>query len=426
VWRRPARFSSSSVAAATGLSVQAARIAEQRDRAEAQRARAERETAKARAINDFLLRTLGAANPQSGTGREVTLVAALETAASTARHALAADPEVEAGVLNVVGMTYVELGRYDDAAPLLDRALLLRTKALGDRHVDVAESLESKATLLRWRGQFEEAERLYRDALTIVRAAGGLADRIAWILQGLGLSYSQRGDDQTALTIFGEGLELARSGPVSERTRAELLGSAGVSHRRLEHYEQAEASYREALAIERRLLGPEHAEVGTLLNNLGVLMNSSGRYAEAESIHRDALKVRQTALGANHPLVANSMLNLAVSLENRGDMSGAGASYEQAARIVRAALGPDHPRLAQILRNWGVMLGNQQRFAEAVPLLREALRIRRTAFKGGQPRCGGRVGRAGCYSETLRFVSGERNAHTPRADHQHQNAGTGH
>jgi serine/threonine-protein kinase len=368
------------IGAAIVLAMQAAAIAKERDRAEASRQLAEREATRVRGINDFLLRTLGAANPMTGTGREVTLAAALGTAAAAARRSFATDPATEAGVLNVVGLTFIELGRYDDAAPLLDRALTLRRTIDGTPRLDLAESLESKATLLRWRSEFIEAERLYREALDTIRGMPGADDRAVQILHGLALSFSQRGDDKEALIVFDEALALAKSETVGERSRAELLSSAGVSHRRLELYTQAESLYREALGIQRRLLGPEHAEVGTLLNNLGVLMNASGRYAEAEAFHQEAIKVRQAALGGAHPLIANSMLSLAVTLENRGDLNGAARLYPEAAEIVRAALGPDHPRLAQVLRNWGVLLGNQRKPAEAVPLLREALRIRRVAF----------------------------------------------
>jgi serine/threonine protein kinase/Tfp pilus assembly protein PilF len=368
--------------AAVLLAFQSATIARERDRAEASRAQAERAAARVGAINDFLLRTLGSANPMSGTGRDVTLAAALSGAASTAQHSFASDPEIEAGLLNVVGMTFIELGKYDTATPLLERALALRTKALGSNHLDVAESLESKATLVRWKGEFDAAEQHYGEALAIVRAAGrGHDARAAQILHGLGLTFSQRGDDRQASKIFAEALALVPAdGPGNRRLRAEILSSAGVSQRRLEQYQQAEAYYREALAIQKEVLGGEHPEVGTLLNNLGVLMNSAGRFDEAAQFGNESLRVRKAALGEQHPYVANSMLNLAVSLESRGDADGAARLYEDASKIVRAALGPDHPRLAQVLRNWGVLLGNQNKMAEAVPLLREALRIRRVAF----------------------------------------------
>ncbi len=369
------------VAAAIGLSVQTARTAEQRDRAEAQRARAERETAKARAINDFLLRTLGAANPQTGTGREVTLAAALGTAASTARQALAADPEVEAGVLNVVGMTFLELGRLADARPLLERSLALRKQSLGEGNMDVAESLESLGVLKRAEGRLDDSERFYRQALAIARGTTPpQPDRTVRILHGLGVGQSQRGDEKAAWATFQEAFELSRQGAVLERTRGELLTSAGVTLRRLGDYERAEAWYREALDIQRRVLGPRHAEVGTLLNNLGVLMSQTGRYEEAVAMNREALDVRLSVFGAEHPIVANSMLNLAGSLERRNDMGAAEDLYVRALHVVRRSLGPDHPRAAVILRSLGLLLVNRKGPSEGIPLLRDALRIRRAAL----------------------------------------------
>ena len=368
------------VGSAVALSVQAARLARERDRADQARVTADREAAKARAINEFLLRTLGAANPMTGTGRDVTLVAALGSAARTAQHALGDDPEVEAGVLNDIGQTFVELGRYDDATPLLERALQLRRDA-NARGTAMAESLDSLATLRRWQGAFKESEQLYDQALAAARAdSSAPLDQVIEIMHGLGLSHSQRGDETTALSTFDQAMTLARHGGASERVRAELLSSSGISHRRLGHPAQAEAAYREALEIQRRLLGPQHPEVGTLLNNLGTVMNVTNRYAEAESIHREALSVRERALGAEHPYVANSLLNLAVSVEGRGNPTAALPLYQRAATIVRGALGADHVRLAQVLRNWGVLLNNLERPAEGAPLLRDALRIRRASL----------------------------------------------
>jgi serine/threonine-protein kinase len=366
--------------AAVALAIQAATIARERDRADASRQRAEREAAKAEAINSFLLQAFGAANPMTGTGRDVTVAAVLTSAAATARHAFAGDPEIEAAVLNEIGLSFIELGRYDDAAPVLDRALTLRKEARGNQR-DLAESLESKATLLRWQIKFDDAEKLYREALTILRGLTENTDQQqVQLLTGLALAFNQRGDDTRAIPVYEEALQILPGGHVSDRVRAELLASAGISYRRLENYPRAEASYRQALDIERRILGPEHPDVGTILNNLGVLMNTTGRYTEAENFHNEALTVRRASLGSEHPYVANSLLNLAVTRESRGDMSGAADLYKDAARITRSALGADHPRFGQILRNWGTLLANQGKPADAVPLLRDALRIRRAAL----------------------------------------------
>jgi tetratricopeptide (TPR) repeat protein len=54
----------------------------------------------------------------------------------------------------------------------------------------------------------------------------------------------------------------------------------------------------------KKLLGTEHPDVATSLNNLAVLYSSQGRYEEAEPLYLQALSMRQKLLGTEHPDVA--------------------------------------------------------------------------------------------------------------------------
>ena len=58
-------------------------------------------------------------------------------------------------------------GRNYIAEPLYRRALLIREKALGLNHVDVATSLANLAALKAAQGTYAEAEHLYRRASKI-------------------------------------------------------------------------------------------------------------------------------------------------------------------------------------------------------------------------------------------------------------------
>jgi Flp pilus assembly protein TadD len=61
---------------------------------------------------------------------------------------------------------------------------------------------------------------------------------------------------------------------------------------------RAEPLYRQALAIQEQLQGPEHPAVAETLNDLGTLFDMWGRPAEAESTHRRALAINEQSLGA--------------------------------------------------------------------------------------------------------------------------------
>jgi tetratricopeptide (TPR) repeat protein len=78
-----------------------------------------------------------------------------------------------AELLNHAGFYLYERARYTDAAPLLERALAIREKALGPEHPDVANSLNNLTDLYEAQGQYAKAEPLYQRALTIHEKALG-------------------------------------------------------------------------------------------------------------------------------------------------------------------------------------------------------------------------------------------------------------
>ena len=76
-------------------------------------------------------------------------------------------------------------------------------------------------------------------------------------------------------------------------------------------YAKAEPLYQEALRIWQKVLGPEHPDTATSLNNLAVLYQAMGEYAKAEPLLQEALRIRQKVLGPEHPDTAQSLNNLA-------------------------------------------------------------------------------------------------------------------
>jgi tetratricopeptide (TPR) repeat protein len=61
----------------------------------------------------------------------------------------------------------IELGAYEQALPLCERALTIRKKTLGPDHPDTAASLHNLALLLQAQGDFAEARPVYERALVI-------------------------------------------------------------------------------------------------------------------------------------------------------------------------------------------------------------------------------------------------------------------
>ena len=109
-------------------------------------------------------------------------------------------------------------------------------------------------------------------------------------------------------------------------------------------YREAEPLYRQALAIRQKVLGPEHSDTATSLNNLAVLLRDQGRLAEAELLYRQALAICQKVLGPEHSDTATSLANLASLLQAQGHLAEAEPLYRQALAIRQKVLGPEHPQ----------------------------------------------------------------------------------
>ena len=62
-------------------------------------------------------------------------------------------------------------------------------------------------------------------------------------------------------------------------------------------YAKAEPLFKEALEIRQKVLGPEHPDTATSLNNLAALYQAMGDYAKAEPLFKEALEIRQKVLG---------------------------------------------------------------------------------------------------------------------------------
>jgi tetratricopeptide (TPR) repeat protein len=84
------------------------------------------------------------------------------------------------------------------------------------------------------------------------------------------------------------------------------------------HYVEAEPLYKRALAIDEKVLGPDHPNVAIRLNNLAWLYQEQGRNAQAEPLYKRALAIDEKALGPQHPNTRAVRENLRLMLDRSG------------------------------------------------------------------------------------------------------------
>ncbi len=278
-------------------------------------------------------------------------------------------------------------GEYSKAAPLYERALRIREDVLGPNHLDVASSLDKLAALRYSDGGYTEAEKMYERALRIrEHILGPEHSDVAESLHGLANLYRDLGRLAQAERLHLRALETRRSllGEEHPDVAASLDNLANL-HRARGDYSQAAPLHVRALEIREKVFGRGHPYVAASLNNLANLRRAEGARAEAESLLLRALRILEVVLGPEHPDLAVSLTNLARLRRDQGAYEQAVSLYERALSIRRKALRPEHPQVAISLANLANVYRDRREYDRAVPLYREALRVQETVLGDDHP-----------------------------------------
>ena len=356
--------------------------------AEAATVQAQHQEAIAVAVAEFQTKMLSTADPDKLLGDKVTVMQAMQAAVKELdQGALKDQPLVEANLRQNIGATFFSLARYEEAEPLLRKALEIRRNALPAGHPDIADNLNNLANLLKTQNKLVEAEPLLREALEINRKALPAGHPgIATNLNNLANLLKTQNKLVEAEPLLRESLEISREAfPAGHPEIATFLNNLADLLQTQNKLVEAEPLMREALEINRKALPAGHPGIATNLNNLANLLKTQNKLVEAELLYREALEIYRKALPAGHPDIATSLNNLGGLLRDENKLAEAEPLLREALEIYRKALPAGHPNIAGSLNNLGKLLQAQNKLAEAEPLYREALEINRKALPAGHP-----------------------------------------
>ncbi len=184
-------------------------------------------------------------------------------------------------------------GQYDEAERLYRESLRV-FEAVGDTHA-VAATQSSLADLLRTRGQYDEAERLYRESLRVFEAVGDTR-AVAVTQSSLADLLSLRGQYDEAERLYRESLRVfeavgdTRSVAVTQSSLADLLRTRG-------QYDEAERLYRESLRVFAQV--PDPLGTAYVQRQLGELALRCGRLQDALPL-LEAARQGFVTLGLDH------------------------------------------------------------------------------------------------------------------------------
>jgi tetratricopeptide (TPR) repeat protein len=356
------------VVLAVTMSVQAGRIARERDRAET-------EAAKALAVNQFMSETLGAANPW-GAGYDVTVVEALDRATEKIENSFVDQPLVEAEVRHTIGAAYRNLGQYDRAEPLLKAAFDARTRLLGG---DTTETINTMSALteLAWRdSRFDQAVEMGLDFVERNRRVYGEPSfEVAGALEDVGRILTDAGRFEEAEPVLEEALAMTTEvdGEQSLQVAACLVNQSILLQLWKRDYAAAEALSRRALDIRRAVEETDSLDTASTINGLGILILLQGRYDEAQPLLEENVEITRRLAGERHPEYARALENLGNVHYRKQEFDRTLELLDEVMTIRKEVLGEDSPDVARTLNNMGMVANGAGRPEEAEAYLRRAV-----------------------------------------------------
>lgn len=376
--------------------------------------RIELELSSQPAIQATLMETMGAVYTSLGLYEQS---ASLLQSAVDKRIALFGEEHIEvARSKQRLGDVLKLKAEYEPALQNYQDALAMRRKLLGNENVETASSMYELADLLGRMGDFAGAEPLYREALAVQRnRLGENNSDVAKSLEGLGLNLYDQGNAEEGIPLLREAVALQRElhdQPHPDFAQAvNNLGFVTPDNR------EAEQLFREALAMKRVLYADDvHPEIAMGLNNIAYTLHVEGQYAEAEVLYREAIDMNRKLLGDDHPDVAMALNNLAFVIRQKGDLESATGIARESLEMYRRTVGREHPSTARGQNNLAMWLLEDGQYEEAEQLLTEALQLR-IELHGPEHAdvAGSKILLADLYVETGRYAAALELASAARA-----------
>ena len=160
-------------------------------------------------------------------------------------------------------------------------------------------------------------------------------------------------------------------------TLAEVYEDAGK-------FDEAEATYRRALALKRAQFGDEHAFVAGSLLGISSSEMKAGRYAEAEATAREGIAIAEKVYVRPHNRLAGHYQNLGILYFKQERFDDAIRAWQRTLELQNAVLPDGHRDLEATLNNLGAAQLATEHYADAVPLLRRAAASARRRGEAGE------------------------------------------
>lgn len=170
-------------------------------------------------------------------------------------------------------------------------------------------------------------------------------------------------------------------------------------------YAEGLAQYEKALAIQRQTLGSSHLDVATTLMNIGNIYILQGRYAEGLAQCKGALAIQRQAPSVDQRAVAKTLMSIANVYAQEAQYTESLVWYEEVLAIQMQTSDVDQQTIAMTLMNMANVYHAQDRYAEALVQYEKALVMQTKTLNADHPAIAATLmGMANVYNRQGRYA----------------------
>ena len=338
-----------------------------------------REVATRRA--EFIENLLASADPTSDKPN-VTVAALLDSAAQELDHKLGGEPLVEASTLGMIANTNASLGRYPEALAASDRELAI-LRAQNASALELGRALATRGALFRELGKWSDALPPLQQAVALLRLQHAPAD-LCNAMDTLGFVLAHSDQEKAAEAMFHEEIAIEKAGDAQLRAQrvhpmyglAVLLGELG-------RYKEAAEYGRQAFDVARETLPADHPTLLNIetayANTLATLQQS----AAAEPLFRQVIAAQTRVLGPEHKHTLLTELALVADLQDQHKDEEAAATALPLARSLEALLGADNLYALGAWYQYGIAACNSHQEDQGLATLQRVAAARQRIYPPG-------------------------------------------
>jgi len=274
-----------------------------------------------------------------------------------------------------------EAGNFEGAERLEREVLSVQEQELGPQHPETLKTKHGHVVTLMQHGSLAEAEQIGREVLEErERSLGPVHEETLRSKHCLGVILLKRGDVPAAERLHGDVLRsqeelFGRDHP--DTIRMHDLFADLVSHRDawIADEQQQQQQQRHALLRSHSAGSSEGTSAGTsgASSELSLAHEDLGDLAGAERLEREVTEVMERTLGADHPDTPRSKHSLATTLMENGEQAEAVRLQEEVLAARERVLGVSHPETERTRFSVAIMRRQGSKAGLRPPKIAQAL-----------------------------------------------------